>query len=123
MVRDIEIKLVNRDGRTVLSFVKRAYCDDDGVCTSDDWDVAVKPRSEKMLMHERPQKTQTPDRYLKQLPDGRRVLQLAGLTLRWGKVTPVLDRLAKKLTWVPRGEHAYGTRTLTVDELREHVGS
>jgi hypothetical protein len=123
--RDIEIKLVDRCGRTVLSFVKRAYCDD-GVWTSNDWDVAVKPRSHKMLMHNRPQPTQTPAHYLKQLPDGRRVLQLPDQTRpwSWGKVTAALDRLAEHLTWIPRGrrgEHAYGTRTLTVDELRKHV--
>jgi hypothetical protein len=125
-VRDIEIKLVDRGGRTVLSFVKRAFCDD-GVWTSDDWGVAVKPRSKKMLMHDRPQQTQTPERYLTYLHDeDRYVLKLPGLTLRWENVTPVLDDLAENLAWVPRGihsEHAYGTRTLTVDQLREHIGS
>jgi hypothetical protein len=99
-----EIKLVDSRGRTVLSFVKR----DD-----DDWAVAVKPRSRKMLMHNRPQPTQTPGRYLTQLPDGRRELQLPGLTLRWEKVTPILDKLA---------EHDV-TTPLTIDQLRGIIGS
>jgi hypothetical protein len=93
-----EIKLVDSRGRTVLTFVKRA---------DDDWGVAVKPRSRKMLMHNRPQPTQTQDRYLKQLPDGRHVLELPDLTLRWEKVTPVLDKLAE-----------HDVPKLTVDDLR-----
>jgi hypothetical protein len=109
-VQNIEIKLFDSLGRTVLSFVKRAYCDGD-VWTSDDWGVAVKPRSKKMLMHNRSQPTQTTARYLKQLPDGRQVLELRGLTLRWEKVTPVLDKLAE-----------HNVPTLTVDQLRDCVG-
>ena len=143
-VRDIKIELVHVYGY-VLSFVKRAYFDDDGVWTSDDWGVAGKPRSQKVLMHAnppRPSDTDTAHKYLKDLPDGRRVLEIpykylkdlpegrrvrcrASLRLRWEKVTPVLDRLAEDLTWRPggrRGEHACGTRTLTVDELRDLVG-
>lgn len=123
-VRDIEIKLVDSGGHTVCAFVKRTYCDH-GVWTSDDWGVAVKPRSQKMLMHNRRQPTQTPDRYLKYLPDeDRYVLELPGLTLRWEKVTPVLDQLAEQLTWQPggrHGEHIRGTRTLTGDELRDCI--
>jgi hypothetical protein len=109
-VRDTEIKLVDHRGRTVLSFVKRAYCDG-GVWTSDDWDVTVKPRSRKMLMHSRTQPTQTGDRYLKKLPDGRLELELPGLTLRWEKVTPVLDKLV---------EHGV-TTPLTIDQLRDCI--
>src|SRR5258705_13011740 len=52
-----------------------------------------------MLMHNQSQPTQTPARYLKQLPDGRRVLQLPGQTRpwNWGKVTAALERLAELL--------------------------
>ena len=109
LVRDVEIKLVDDAHRTVLSFVKRGYCDG-GVWTWDDWGVAVKPRSQKMLMHNRRQPTLTPARYLKQLPDGRRVLQLSGLTLRWEKVTPELDRLVE-----------HNVPTLTIDQLRDCI--
>lgn len=45
---------------------------------------------------------------------GRRVLELPGLTLRWEKVTPVLDRLTAQ-----SAEH--DTLTLTIDQLRECV--
>jgi hypothetical protein len=109
-VQEIAIKLENHKGRTELSFVKRAYCDDDGVWTSDEWSVAVKPRSQKVLMHNRLQPTETPARYLKQLPDGRFVLELPGLTLRWEKVTRVLDKLA---------EHK--VPTITIDQLRGSI--
>jgi hypothetical protein len=109
MTRDIVIKLVNHQGRTLLSFLKRTYCDD-GVWTCDDWGIAVKPRSQKASMHDRRQPTDTPARYLKQLPDGRKVLELPGLTLRWEKVTPVLDKLAE-----------HDVLTLTVDQLRACV--
>jgi hypothetical protein len=108
-VRDTEIKLVNASGRTVLSFVKRAYCDD-GVWTCDEWGVALKPRSQKMLAHIRRQPTDTPARYLKQLPDGRRVLELPRLTLRWEKVTPVLDKLAE-----------HNVATIGIDRLRDCI--
>jgi hypothetical protein len=109
-VQDIEIKLVNDDSRTLLSFVKRAYRDG-GVWTSDDWGVAVKPRSKKMLKHDRPQPTQTPQQYLTYLPDeDRYVLKLPGLTLRWEKVTPVLDELAE-----------HNVTTVTVEQLRQCV--
>jgi hypothetical protein len=109
-VRDIEIKLVDSQGRTVLSFVQRSYCDE-GVWTSDDWSVSVKPRSPKMLAHERPQPTQTPDCYLKYLPDeDRYVLTLPGLTIRWDKVTPALDKLAE-----------HGVPKLTIDQLRDCI--
>jgi hypothetical protein len=110
-VRDIEIKLVDHRGRTVLTFVKRVFRDGEVCSSDDDWGVAVKPRSQKMLMHSRRQPTQTPARYLKRRPDGRQVLELPALTLRWEKVTPVLDKLAEH-NWV----------RLTVDQLREHVG-
>jgi hypothetical protein len=109
-VRDTEIKLVNHRGRTVFSFVKRAYCDD-GVWTSDEWSVAVKPRSQKTLAHNRRQPTQTPDRYLKYLPDeDRKVLELPELTLRWEKVTPVLDKLAE-----------HNVATISIDRLRDCI--
>jgi hypothetical protein len=108
-VRDNEIRLVDAVGRTVLSFVQRAYCDD-GVWTSDEWGVAVKPRSQKALAHERRQPTDTPAHYLKQLSDGRAVLELPGLTLRWERVTPVLDKLIE-----------HGVPTLTIDGLRDCV--
>jgi hypothetical protein len=107
-VRDTEIKLVDHRGRTVLSFVKRAYCGDDGVWTSDDWGVAVKPRSQKMLRHNRTQPTQAGDRYLRALADGRLELELPGLTLRWENVTPALDKLVKDNVTTP----------LTIDQLR-----
>ena len=109
-MRDNEIKLVDAVGRTVLSFAQRAYCDD-GVWTSDEWGIAVKPRSRKALAHERRQQTQTPDDYLKYLPDeGRYVLTLPGLTLRWERVTPVLDKLIE-----------HGVPTLTIDQLRDFI--
>jgi hypothetical protein len=107
-VRDTQIKLLDSGGRTVLSFMKRAYCEE-GVWTADEWGIAVKPRSQKMLMHNRPQSTETPDRYLKQR-DGRLVLELPGLTLRWEKVTPVLDKLAE-----------HGVATITIDQLRDCI--
>jgi hypothetical protein len=53
------------------------------------------------------------------------VRRRANLTLRWERVTPYLDRLAEeRLTWRETGrrsEHMVGTKTLTIDELREHV--
>jgi hypothetical protein len=104
--RDTEIRLTNDRGRTVLAFIKRAYGDG----TSDSWDVAVKPASTKVLAHPdkpRPVDKDTPARYLKQLPDGRRELELRGLTLRWEKVTPILDRLAEN-----------DIRAITIDQLR-----
>jgi hypothetical protein len=110
-VRDDEIKLINAAGRTELSFVRRSYCDD-GAWISDDWSVAVKPRSRKMLAHERSQPTQTPDRYLKYLPDeDRYVLELPGLTRRWEKVTPVLDKLAE-----------HDVSEISIDGLRNRTG-
>jgi hypothetical protein len=112
MTRDIAIKLLDYQGpdyrgRTLLSFVKRAHCDG-GVWTFDEWGIVVKPRSQKVLMHNRRQPTDTPDRYLKQLPDGRRNLELPGLTLRWEKVTAALDKLAE-----------HNVLTLTIDGLRD----
>src|SRR5215471_9772183 len=105
-VRDTKIKLTDA-GYTVLVFVKRAYYED-GVWTSDDWGIEVKPPTSKMMAHVRRQTTHTPDRYLKYLPDeGRRSLEVRGLSLRWEKVIPVLDRLA---------EHS--VPEVTIDQLR-----
>lgn len=107
-VRDTEIKLVDHRGRTVFSFVKRAYGDDGGC---DDWGVVVKPRSRKVLAHSRRQPTQTPDRYLKYLPDeDRYVLEVPGLTARWEKVTAVLDKLAE-----------HDVPTISIDQLRARI--
>jgi hypothetical protein len=108
-VRDLKIKLVDHREQTVLTFVRRGYLVD-GQWNWDDWEVEVKPRSHKMLTHNRSQPTQTPARYLKQLPDGRLVLEVPGLTLRWENVTPILDRLAEN-----------DIPTLTVDQLRACV--
>jgi hypothetical protein len=64
-----------------------------------------------MLAHERPQSAQTPDRYLRYLPnDDRQALTLPGLTLRWEKVTPALDKLAE-----------HGVPTITIDQLRDCI--
>jgi hypothetical protein len=76
-VRDIQITLVDDTGY-VVSFVKRSYREN-GVWTSDEWGLAARPRSVKVLVHPdtpRLSDTDTPEKYLKQLADGRRVLEV-----------------------------------------------
>jgi hypothetical protein len=64
---------------------------------------------------------------MQQRPGRPPVRRHANLTLRWERVTPVLDRLAEQqLTWRNTGrrsEHMAGTLTLTIDDLRAHVDS
>ena len=114
-VRDQRVKLLDHRGHTVLEFLRRAYYED-SQWRWDEWSVAVAPRSRAVLAHPnrpRPSDVDTPERFLVTLPEGRRVLQLPGLTLRWERVTPALDVFVAAV-----GD----TSTLTVDQLRVAVG-
>jgi hypothetical protein len=114
-VRDLRIRLFDGSDH-VLDFVKRSHFDN-GEWTSDEWGVAVKPASNRVMMHPkrpRPVDTDNPDRYVKELPDGRRVLRnVPGLrTVQFGELAGVLDRLVEL-----RGDKF----SLTVGELSQCI--
>jgi len=95
------ITLTDHRGRTVCKFIKEKP--DTG------WIVSDFQGSRKAMRHT-PTERDIPPHRLVRLPDGRRVLELPGLTLRWEKVPPILDRLT---------DHAI-TR-ITVPQLRDCV--
>lgn len=107
------ITLTDHRNRTVCRFIKEKP--DSG------WSVADKPVSRKRLAlnvqlvregEELPPvgKGDLAPAHLKRLPDGRHSFTAPGLTLRWEKLAPILDRLA-----------AHDIRRLTVAQLRSCI--
>jgi hypothetical protein len=114
------IRIVDHKRKTVCECVRLRLYDAQGNWNGEEkWGVEHKPERRKAKqrlfeylpkrdhvrvehsVHDRPNP-------LKYLPaEDRHVLELPGLTLRWEKVTPVLDKLAD-----------HNVTTLTVDELR-----
>jgi hypothetical protein len=125
-VTDPTITVVDGRGRTVETFVKivRAATNEMWVGdthfpaqpagTEPEWHVAGRPWSEKSKRQSEIRwkkngidvNPRSPKR-LHTVDGHRQVLELPGLTMRWEKVTPILDRL-----W----EH--GITRLTIDQLR-----
>ncbi len=119
-VKAIRIKVVDDQGRTVCRFRKTSYFDASmQPQETQPWDAESKPMSGKWLMADPAASAPSHKGRLAKIPvrrndDGRRYLELPGLTLKWEKVTPVLDRIAVALnlvdtsasclstTWTPR---------------------
>jgi hypothetical protein len=110
-IRDCRVKLYD-GSKHVLDFVRRFYLEDG---TYDEWSVAVKPASNKVMMHPnrpRPGDTHSPDQFVERLPDGRRMLKnVPGIRrVLFDELSSILDTLVTL-----RGDE----HKLTVGELRQ----
>lgn len=95
------VTVVDERGRTVCKFSKRTYLDDQMRRErTESWAAQAKQTSEKAFRREGPLSPRSPGR-LEQLPtntfDGQKYLELPGLTLKWEKIVPFLDRIALSL--------------------------
>lgn len=130
-VKKIRFKLVDELGRTVCRFGKSTHFDAGMQPEKTElWGAESKPLSEKWLEGDNAGPSR--DARLAGTPvrctdDGRVYLELPGLTLRWGKVTSVLDRIAVALQLVDAAGVVLvddmDAATLTTDQLRKYVGS
>lgn len=129
MTDDPMVKIVDHRGRTVATFVKvvrpatnEMWVGDTHIPaqpagTEPEWHVAGRPWSEKSKRQAeiRRQKNgidvnpPSPKR-LRTVDGHRQVLELPGLTMRWERVTPILDRLWEN-----------GIAKLTVDQFRDCI--
>lgn len=134
----------------VCDFVKYSYSHQTGQWETEPWMVAFAPMSRKadeyhqrivasyeswdeieahMRAHPAPAGLDHDELSpLKRLPDGRNILEVPPrnpkLMLRWEKVTPVLDKLARSLGYVSADDVVLidgDAATLTIDQLREYV--
>jgi hypothetical protein len=122
----IRFKLVDQRGRTLSRFSKRSY-----------FDAQMQPKeTEPWVTEAKPQKrppnaTPAHEGRLPPLPirhadGGQRYLEVPGLTLKWDKVTPVLERIALAMGLVDASGVVLvddlDAATLTTEQLRTCIG-
>jgi hypothetical protein len=105
----ITITLTDARNRTICKFVKER--------PDSEWFVSdrlygVQPYSLPAHLAPSTRTGDLPSAHLLRLPEGRDVLEVPGLTLRWEKLPAILDRLAE-----------HDIRRLTVAQLRACVDS
>jgi len=128
-IKAIRIKVVDGQGRTVCRFRKMTYFDASmQPQKTEPWGAESKPISEKWLGAD----PATPSHQARLAAPpvrctaaGRRYLELPGLTLRWERVTPVLERIAAALNLVDSSGvvllHDLDAAALTIDQLRHCI--
>lgn len=128
MLREIRIKVVDGDGDTVQKFSKRSYFDKRMQHErTEPWAAEAKPVSIKWLHSDRnPGGFSHPSRLAQPKVShhaGQKYLDLPGLTLKWQKVEPVLDKIAFALGLVDDSgvvlKDDMAAATVTVEQLRK----
>lgn len=124
--RCVRFKLADDRGRTICRFSKRSYFDADMQHReTEPWAAEAKP--EKRRTRSAPTtEGRLPPLRVRRTEDGRRYLELPGLTLKWEKVEAVLERMAVTLELVDASgvvlTDDLDAATLTTKQLRMSIG-
>jgi hypothetical protein len=121
-VKTIRFKVVDHKGRTVSRLRKESHFTPHGdIEWTQPWGVEAKPVGDKAPLIPAHQGRLSYSALSRR--GGQGYLKLPGLTLKWEKVTPILDRIAFVLGLVDASgvvlNDDTAAATLTIDQLRD----